>query len=225
MQLTPEEDAELDGLKARLDAGDLKRGSAEFGRMMALARRRRDAIAAAHAAAAALLPPPPPPPAPPVPLPDPAKFRARQDRDLRELLDLIRSEIAEALAGSLPAAEPAPYIDLSERPVEESPIPPPPSPAVVALEKMEDVRAKLDAVRGGGSEDDIAGIYPSWFEGEAQDGESVADRIARLSRKFRARVNVLTNKLLAGEITPEEEAERDSLMDQYNALAELGDRS
>lgn len=132
-----------------------------------------------------------------------------------------------ALRARIAELESPPYIDRSERadPVEESPIPPPPSPAVVALEKMEDVRAKLDAVRGGGSEDDIAGIYPSWFEGEAQDGESVADRIARLSRKFRARVNVLTNKLLAGEITPEEEAERDSLMDQYNALAELGDRS
>ena len=128
-----------------------------------------------------------------------------------------------ALRARIAELESASYIDLSERadPVEE---------VVGPLETLEtdltDLKARLDAARATPeSEDDIAGIYPSWFEGEAQDGESVADRIARLSRKFRSRVNELTNKLLAGEITPEEEAERDNLMDQYNALAELGDRS
>lgn len=158
MQLTPEEDAELDGLKARLDAGDLKRGSAEFGRMMTLARRRRDAIAAAHAAAAALLPPPPPPPAPPVPLPDPAKFRARQDRDLRELLDLIRSEIVEALGGQLPAAEPAPYIDASERP----------APDVV-----------------GGEEDPALASIPAELRGMMVDDETPEKFTERMRRRYR----------------------------------------
>ncbi len=92
----------------------------------------------------------------------------------------------------------------------------PPNPAETKLSDYGEV--------GPRSETDWLGV-PAWLAAEERDGESIGDRISRLTETFRARVNELTNLLLAGTITEDEDRERTRLLAKYNELAELGDRS
>lgn len=75
-----------------------------------------------------------------------------------------------ALRARIAELESSNHIDLSERPVEESPIPPPPSPAVVALEKMEALKARVDGAR----------VHPE-VAALLTEGETPPDAIERLT--------------------------------------------
>lgn len=88
-------------------------------------------------------------------------------------LSALRARIAEL--------ESASYIDRDERPdaVEESPIPPPPSPAVVALDAMEALKARMDAAR----------VHPE-VAALLTEGETAPDAIERLTPDEDALLNL-----------------------------------
>jgi len=137
---------------------------------------------------------------------EPLGFPDEADPRDEELKDaLARAEAAEARVRELEAK-------VSEPP----PMSLPPNPAETRLADYGEV--------GGGSEADWLGV-PAWLAAEERDGEAMPDRIARLTAKFKARVNELTNLLLDKTITEEQDRERTMLLAKYNDLAELGDRS
>lgn len=119
-------------------------GSCNCGARLAAMEARIDALEASRDHEADLFEPPPAAP------------------DLAEENVALRARIAELESSN--------HIDLSERPVEESPIPPPPSPAVVALEKMEALKAKVDGAR----------VHPE-VAALLTEGETPPDAIERLT--------------------------------------------
>lgn len=116
----------------------------------------------------------------------------------------------EALRARAEAAEKR----LAELEARDAPVGLPPNPS----------ETKLSDYGPVGDETDWLGV-PAWLAAEERDGESMGDRISRLTEAFRARVNELNNLLLAGTSTEEEDRERTLLLAKYNELAELGDRS
>lgn len=114
--------------------------------------------------------------------------------------------------GSPPFVAPLGYPDESGPSSEAPPTP------------LPDLGEKMVDYGDVGSEADWLGV-PSWLAAEERDGESIEQRISRLTEAFRTRVNELTNLLLAGTITEDEDRERTLLLAKYNELAELGDRS
>lgn len=121
-----------------------------------------------------------------------------------------RMDLIEARLAALEAS-PTPYIDLSERPVEESPIPPPPSPAVVALEKMEALKARVDGARAS---------VPTELQTLMEDGESVKDAKQRLWPLLMSELEDLQNQeALFGKSIPRRE-EVESLLGVLGRLGE-----
>lgn len=138
-----------------------------------------------------------------------------------KILEVVEAPVIEpdprdaelaALRARVAELEAAPsYIDLSERPVEESPIPPPPSPAVVALEKMEALKARVDGARAS---------VPTELQTLMEDGESVKDAKQRLWPLLMSELEDLQNQeALFGKSIPRRE-EVESLLGVLGRLGE-----
>lgn len=136
--------------------------------------------------------------------PEPVAEAAPPAVDPRDAeLAALRARIAELESSN--------HIDLSERPVEESPIPPPPSPAVVALDAMEALKARVDAGRK---------VIPDQIGVLMQEGETFEEARDRLTPDLNRELAKLKNaRGLAGEDL-EREAEIETLLGMLSRLGE-----
>lgn len=156
-------------------------------------------------------------------------------RSIEERLDAL-----EATQGA-PSAEPTNFDAVLADTIEANPsaassTAPDPRDAELESLRAENARLREASARDGEgridpnaklADQDFVGVFPVWLNDPEHivEGETIKARIARLSVEFKARVNELTNKLLAGKIEDWEDVELTTKQAKYNELIELGDRS